>query len=339
MPKISFEKLSLELVEQLSPRVKDVVVGRFGLTSHDPQTLEAVGRQHQITRERVRQIVKEGLTQLREDVQQAKHKEQYAAMFKGVTATLRKAGSLTRQDLLLELLEVRDAANHALFLLTLGDQFYHQRETQDFYPFWTLKKDMVENARSWHQRLLLFFQKKKSPASEQELKKLNGREVLCYLEVSKLIEKSPDGRWGLRTWPEVNPRGMRDKAYLALKQQGRPSHFKEIAVLIAKLQENLVLQKKKAVLPQTVHNELIKDPRFVLIGRGTYGLSDWGLAPGTVKDVMRLILANNGKTMPKTKLIAETLERRQVKESTVALNLQDQRYFLKNQDGTYTLKL
>ena len=339
MLKISFEKLSLELVEQLPPRAKDVVASRFGLSATPPQTLEAVGRQHQITRERVRQIVKEGLLQLREEAQQAKYKERYAATLKGLAATLRKAGSLKREDLLLELLEVRDAANHALFLLTLGDQFYNQRETQDFYPFWTLRKDMIENARPLHQRLLLFFQKKKSPAKEQELLQSYGKEVLCYLEVSKLIEKSPEGTWGLRTWPEVNPRGMRDKAYLVLRQQGRPLHFKEVATLIAKLQENLALQKKKTVLPQTVHNELIKDPQFVLIGRGTYGLSDWGLTPGTVKDVMRSILASNGKTMPRAKLIAETLVQRQVKESTVMLNLQDQRYFLRNQDGTYTLKL
>jgi len=340
MSKISFEKLSLELAGQLPPRVKDVVVGRFGLSTAPAQTLEAVGRQHQITRERVRQIVKEGLTQLQEEVlKQAKHKERYAATFEGIASTLREAGSLTREDLLLELLKAQNTVNHILFLLTLGDQFYHQRETQDFYPFWTLRKDMIKNARSWHQRLLLFFQKKKSPVAELELKRLYGKEVLPYLEVSKIIERSPEGTWGLRTWPEVNPRGMRDKAYLVLREQNYPLHFKEVASLIAKLQESLILQKKKVVLPQTVHNELIKDRRFVLIGRGIYGLSDWGLTPGTVKDVMRSILANNGKTMHKAKLIKETLEKRQVKKSTIALNLQDQRYFLKNQDGTYTLKL
>ncbi|MDA1337470.1 MAG: sigma factor-like helix-turn-helix DNA-binding protein [bacterium] len=339
MAKISFEKLSQGLVEELTPRVKDVMVGRFGLNAKEPQTLDAVGKQHQITRERVRQIVKEGLAKVREDMSQKKGRERYAAAFEELAAILRGAGSLAREDLLLELLEVKDAANHALFLLTLGDQFYNQRETQDFYSFWTLKKDMVRDANPWHQRLLKFFQKKKSPASERELEKSHGKEALSYLEVSKLIERSPDGEWGLRTWPEVNPRGMRDKAYLVLKQHGSPLHFTEVANLITKLQENLVLQKKKIVLPQTVHNELIKDPRFVLIGRGTYGLADWGLTPGTVKDVMRSILASNGKTMNKTKLIAETLQKRQVKESTIALNLQDQKYFLRNQDGTYTLKL
>ena len=339
MTKISFEKLSLELIEELQPRVKDVVVGRFGLNTESPLTLEAVGKQHQITRERVRQIVKEGLAQLQEDIQHQKRKERYTAAFTQAATILKKAGSLAREDLLMELLEAQGAINHALFLLTLGDQFYNQRETQDFYSFWTIRKDMVKEAHPLHQRLLTFFQKKKNPVAQQELIKAHGKEVLPYLEVSKIIEKSPEGKWGLRTWLEINPRGMRDKAYLVLRQQGSPLHFKDVAELIGKLQENLTLQKKKVVLPQTVHNELIKDSRFVLIGRGTYGLSDWGLDPGTVKDVMRSILKSNGKTMNKAKLIAQTLGKRQVKESTIVLNLQDQRYFLKNQDGTYTLKL
>ena len=165
-----------------------------------------------------------------------------------------------------------------------------------------------------------------------------GKEVPLYLEASKFIEKSPQGTWGLRRWPQVNPRGMKDKAYLVLEQEGRPLHFTEVANLIVKLQDNLAVQKKKTVLSQTVHNELIKDPRFVLIGRGTYGLKSWGLKAGTVKDVMRSILSHNGKTMKKEKLIAEILQQRQVKESTIALNLQDKRYFLRNQDGTYTLR-
>ena len=338
MPKMSFEKLSLELTQQLPPRVRDAVVGRFGLDSNPPLTLEAVGRQHDITRERVRQIIEEGLRQLKERITQAKNQERYAAIFARIQETLRKQGSMKREDLLLKLLEVKEDASHAIFLLTLGDQFYNQRQTQDFHAFWTLRKDMIKKAHPLHQRLLSFFQKKKIPVSEHELRIFAGKEVILYLEVSKAIQQSPEGRWGLKAWPEVNPRGMRDKAYLALKQHGHPLHFIEVVSLIGKLQENFVLERRKPVLSQTVHNELIKDPRFVLIGRGTYGLSEWDLVPGTVKDVMRLILRNNGKTMQKAKLIEETLEQRQVKESTIMLNLQDRQTFVQNQDGSYTLR-
>lgn len=338
MARASFEKVSLELVDQLPSRMKDVVVERFGLESGTPLTLEAVGRAHQITRERVRQIVEEGLRMLREDMRRQKSYERSASAFERVAETLRQAGSMKREDLLLDLLEARDEASYALFLLTLGDQFYNQRETQDFHPFWALKRDMVEKAKPFHEKLLGFFRKKKTPVSGTDLERAHGKELFPYLEVSKHILKGHDGRWGLRTWPEVNPRGMRDKAYLVLRESGSPLHFTEVAALIARLQENLALQRSKPVLPQTVHNELIKDPRFVLIGRGTYGLKDWGLESGTVKDVIRSILRVNAGTMPREKLIAEALRQRKVKESTILLNLQDRRYFLRNEDGTYTVK-
>lgn len=338
MAKVSFEKLSIELADQLAPRVKNVIVGRFGLEAVEPMTLEAVGKEQGITRERVRQIVVEGLGQLREDMRRQRGPRLAAAAFALLEETLRLQGAMKRQDLLIELLQAREEINHALFLLTLGEQFYRHQETQEFYSFWTLRQDMLEKAKPLHRRLLSFFQKSKAPAPEQELERLHGKDVVLYLEASKLIEKSPEGAWGLRRWSEVNPRGMKDKAYLVLRQAGGPLHFTQVAELIAKLQENLPFQKKKTVLPQTVHNELIKDPRFVLIGRGTYGLASWGLQAGTVKDVLRSILAGNGKTMEKGKLIAEILQQRQVKESTVSLNLQDKRYFVRNQDGTYTLR-
>jgi DNA-directed RNA polymerase delta subunit len=339
MSKISFEKLSIELVEDLSSRVKEVLVGRFGLDQQPPQTLEAVGREHEITRERVRQIVQEGLIQLRENMQGPRSKGRITPVFGLLEETLRREGFMKREDLLLELLKAKEEINHILFFLALGDQFYNQRETQDFHSFWTLKKDMVEKAVPLHQRLMNFFKKKKALATQQEVCLLYGKEAPLYLEVSKFIEKSPYGAWGLRRWPEVNPRGMKDKAYLVLDQERRPLHFTEVSNLIVKMQERLAPQKRKAVLPQTVHNELIKDPRFVLTGRGTYGLQSWGLQQGTIKDIMRSILERNGKTMEKGKLIAKILQQRQVKESTIALNLQDRRYFLKNQDGTYTLRI
>lgn len=92
-------------------------------------------------------------------------------------------------------------------------------------------------------------------------------------------------------------------------------------------------QKAKNVLPQTVHNELIKDARFVLVGRGTYALSEWGYKPGTVKDVMVQVLRENGNSMDKEEIIKKTLDQRQVKESTILLNLQDRNHFEKDKGG------
>ena len=111
----------------------------------------------------------------------------------------------------------------------------------------------------------------------------------------------------------------------------------EVAKFIEHLQESLAGQKRKAVLPQTVHNELIKDPRFVLVGRGTYALQDWGYKPGTVKDVIREILHDNGGTMTREAIVQKTLDQRRVKESTILLNLQDKKYFFRKGEGYYCI--
>jgi len=54
-----------ELVEKLSPREAAIISARFGLDGTPAQTLEEVGLQFQVTRERVRQIETKALTKLR----------------------------------------------------------------------------------------------------------------------------------------------------------------------------------------------------------------------------------------------------------------------------------
>ena len=53
-------------LEELNPKQKEVLARRFGLLGYEPSTLEEVGREINLTRERVRQIQVEGLRRLRE---------------------------------------------------------------------------------------------------------------------------------------------------------------------------------------------------------------------------------------------------------------------------------
>jgi len=87
-----------------------------------------------------------------------------------------------------------------------------------------------------------------------------------------------------------------------------------------------------------VHNELIKDKRFVLIGRGTYGLAEWGYKAGTVKDVLVDLIRSSGKPLAKAELVSQVLNHRLVKENTILLNLQDSKVFKKTENGAYTLR-
>jgi len=91
--------------------------------------------------------------------------------------------------------------------------------------------------------------------------------IINYLAASKRFAVGPYGDLGADHWLHVNPRTVRDKAYLVLQRAGQPLHFREIARLVNELDER---QRS----PATVHNELIKDPRFVLVKRGFYSLND-----------------------------------------------------------------
>jgi DNA-directed RNA polymerase delta subunit len=133
-------------------------------------------------------------------------------------------------------------------------------------------------------------------------------------------------------WTEISPKGTREKVYLVLKEHQKPLHFIEIAKTIDKFK----LGKRKAH-PQTVHNELIKDERFILIGRGIYALSEWGYFQGTIKEVIESILEKNKKPMDKNQIIEEVLKIRKVKKTTIMINLNNKNYF-KREGEFYLIK-
>ena len=104
--------------------------------------------------------------------------------------------------------------------------------------------------------------------------------IRAIASISKQLS-TLNGLWGLAKWPTVNPRNIRDKIFVVLEAKHEPMHFSEIAKAISA--SNF---RRKDVTTQAIHNELIKDPRFVLIGRGIYALDSWGYSKGTVADII-----------------------------------------------------
>jgi hypothetical protein len=141
-----------------------------------------------------------------------------------------------------------------------------------------------------------------------------------------------NGRWGLVKWPMVNPKNIRDKIYVILHDNGKPMHFNEISEAIKG--SNL---RRKDVTTQAIHNELIKDPRFVLIGRGIYALKEWGYKKGTVADVIAEVLRKEGGPLHRDEIVRRVLKSRQVKETTILLNLQGKPQFKRVAKATYAL--
>ena len=111
-------------------------------------------------------------------------------------------------------------------------------------------------------------------------------------------------------------------------------HFSNVASLIEKLPFDFQNKTHTA----TVHNELIKDERFVLVGRGLYALKEWGYEPGVVKDIILKTLRDSKESLSKKEILDKVSEQRFVKENTIALNLQDRDYFVRDSQGRYTIK-
>jgi hypothetical protein len=227
-------------------------------------------------------------------------------------------------------------------LLTLADSFYRFSQTEDFYPFWAINKNISEKLREVVSGLVETFQTENRPLSEDYLlktkiaKKESPQFLLSCVEVAKKIERGPFGEIGLVDWPEIRPRGVRDIAYLVLKKIEKPLHFREIVEVSDEILKDFLANRK--ILPQTLHNELIRDERFVLVGRGIYALREWGYNPGTVKEVIIRILKACQKPMPKEKILQAVQKERLVKENTILLNLADKNYFLRDDQGNYTIK-
>jgi DNA-directed RNA polymerase delta subunit len=112
-----------------------------------------------------------------------------------------------------------------------------------------------------------------------------------------------------------------------LRKHGKPLHFTEVA-------EQVEEMFNRPAHVATTHNELIKDDRFVLVGRGLYALSEWGYSNGVVRDVIRTLLKDKGP-MTKEQIIAEVLKQRQVKENTIYVNLQNANHFKKDAKNRY----
>jgi hypothetical protein len=333
------KQVSKRILSVLQDRAHDVVVSRFGLTPDaERKTLEAIGKKYGITRERVRQIENAALTTIRKSDVYGAEKEAFAELKQALLAL----GSVVAEDELLAALAKDDELkNHFHFYLVLGDEFKKHAEDEEFHARWTIDEAVSNEVHGALKKLYTNLSTDELvPESEiisrflEELKNIN--EEFCneeiarrWLGMSKSIKSNPLNEWGVAESPNVKTRGIKDYAYLIMRKHGNPMHFREVAKAI-----ETTFGKKTHIA--TTHNELIKDARFVLVGRGTYGLAEWGYKPGVVKEVIKEILKKNGP-MSKEDIVDKVLKERFLKKNTILVNLQNVKYFKKNKQGLYTL--
>ncbi len=333
-PKQINKKFLLELPE----RSQDIINHRYGLGSDAKKnTLDAIGKRYGVTRERVRQIENYSLKNIKKS--DFFNSEEVVTVFNELSDVIKSLGEVvTENDLLTYLSKDRQIQNNFLLMLVLGESFVREKEDSDFKSRWFTDKKISKDILSLLQKLHKEFNENQL-LSEREvislvhknskLKSEKEEAVKRWLSLSKVIDKNPFDEWGLAKSPDIKVKGIRSHAYLVVRQNGSPMHFKEVAKMIQK-------HFGKKVHVATCHNELIKDKRFVLVGRGLYALSEWGYTKGIVKDVIKDILKKEG-SLSKDKIIELVLKERYVKGNTVVVNLQNPNFFKKNNNGTYSI--
>lgn len=340
---IKFNELTETLLESLDERSRDVIRRRFGIRTGEVETLESIGKEYGITRERVRQIesqAKKTLSSLRESLQEAE------VLF---TDIFSDNGGLLADDHLVkvvqEIFHENISGSHLALYLEILPDYKHVTRDPHFNPHWRRGSALPEKAAAAVQAAQAILKKTGHPIAEPELfsqmytviresnQTLPARHMYAYLHASTAVSKTPFGEWGLDDWAETRPRGVGDKAYAVLRRHNKPEHFTKITELI-----NAAAFDHKRANPQTVHNELIKDKRFVLVGRGLYGLAEWGFIPGTVADVLESLLSKAPQPLTREELVAQVLAQRQVKKNTILLGLQNERRFVKTPENRYTLR-
>lgn len=331
--------VSKKLLTTLNPRTREIVINRYGLEKGERMTLESIGKTYDITRERVRQIENFALA----TIKKSKDYKEHAFVFDELKAIIKELGTVVGEDHLMRTISKDPIIqNHINLYLALSEDFKKHKEDDHYQAHFTTNDEVAEHVRSALNKLYdsiseedlvkeeEIFERFTNHLSEIVSEYKNNKEIINrYLALSKVIGKNQLSEWGRTSSPHIRARGIKDYAYLIMRKAGHPMHFKEVAAEI-----NKTFGKKAHVA--TCHNELIKDDRFVLVGRGMYGLKDWGHTGGVVRDVIIEVLKEGGRALPKDEIIKRVLAKRIVKPNTVLVNLQNGKYF-KKVAGEYTL--
>ncbi len=327
---------SLRIIEQ--EREKEIIARRFGLKGRK-ETLEQIGEMLSITRERVRQLEKAILIRLQISAEEDQIPE-LAPAEKLLIRNLTEMGRVARLSDLADKVYGKDTSaseKTGIYFIATFSKGLTVVEENDRYnaAVGIAEYGDSKKIRERVDEIVKVIKENKKPMTLDELDNVLNYEhpdhIKAVASISKVLA-TLNGLWGLAKWPSVNPKNIRDKIFVILETKKEPMHFSEIAKEIK--ESNF---KRKNVTVQAIHNELIKDDRFVLIGRGIYALSSWGYKKGTIAEIITAILTKSEKPLTREEIVKHVLHVRRVKETTILLNLQNKKLFKKIDKNLYTI--
>ena len=327
----------------LTDKERDVVIRRYSLNNQPRETLERIGKSFKVTRERVRQIENAALGKLRRTVDNTKLR---VIIRRAKEILQANDGLMLEKQLINEILQTTTKSsldgNIIKLALSIDEDVLKVKKSNEYKPAWRLDYVRERSIKDVCIAVVKYLDAQTDVIDADDLakavqKQLARKESLRFikacLEIHKSLKKVDKNKWGLMTWRHINPKSIRDKAYIVLKGENRPLHFVEIANKITESEFD-----KKVVTVQAVHNELIRGENFVLVGRGLYALKEWGYVEGTVSDVIERILKKAAQPLEKSEIVKRVLEVRNVKVGTIALNLQKSENFERVGRAVYQLK-
>ncbi|MFZ5392577.1 MAG: sigma factor-like helix-turn-helix DNA-binding protein [Patescibacteria group bacterium] len=325
----------------LKRKQRHVLKRRYGIGGLEKKTLQEIGDSFGVTRERIRQIERSALKKL--------NKEVNIKYFRPVTAAvafeLEKSGGIISERTLIRRIlgnNYSEENNSGMkLILEVFPDFYYAKECDHKNEAWHLRECDLERVVKVIKSSIEYLENRGEIVSIDELKsdiaskhELTEDHLVSLMDLSKMIMQTSDGGFGLKSWKFINPKNIRDKIFFVFHRTKKPMHFMEITDLIVK--EDFLHKKK--ITHQAVHNELIADDRYVLIGKGIYALKEWGYQPGTVVDVIKQIIKEAKRPLSKAEIIEEVLKRRIVKKNTIVINLHNKKYFDRTTDDNFVLK-
>ncbi len=318
-------------------REREIITRRFGLFDRK-ETLEQIGELLGITRERVRQLEKAILIRLKIAAEEGDIPA-IRTVERLIVRDLSENGRIGRVNDIAERLSPGKATairTHIAFIAELSPRLTTINETDNYHQGISIAENGDEKKiRSNIDTIVKTIKKHGEPVDIETLHGMltyeSPAQVRALASLSKQLASLKDV-WGLTKWPTVNPKNIRDKIYVILVGNGKPLHFSEIAKAIKTSDF-----KRKNVTTQAIHNELIKDKRFVLIGRGIYALQEWGYSRGTVSEIIANVLKDAGEPLHRDEIVRRVLKSRRVKETTILLNLQSKPEFKRVAKATYAL--
>ena len=321
------------VLSSLSEKERTVIERRIGLTGNK-ETLQNIGNSFKpsITRERVRQIEDAGIKKVWRII---KATELAAIQDMAREVLTHHGGILTREKLVAALINQMELSKeinaHILEIIVQSDfEIIKSKPRLGTQTYFTLPSISRKSIDATHREALKILKRKKDVMEQSELYKQisnNIREeagnieavfIDSVLDVFDDIVKGEEILIGLTRWKILNPKTLKDKAIYVMKKEKLPMHFIDIS---NKISDYLW----ESVKVNTIHNELIRNEEFILIGRGIYALKEWGFKPGTVLDVILDVLKKNGWPMNTEDIIKKVLKVRNVKKTTIYMNLQNKK--------------